>query len=97
MKDKGAVAKLYRLERWLYCHKFKIMANIIYIGIQVLFSCVIPPTCKIGDDFFIGANAVIVGKVNIGNNVKIGALTFVNFDIEYNCTVVGYKGKKWGN
>lgn len=136
MKDKGAVAKLYRLERWLYCHKLKIMANIIYREIQILFSCVIPPTCKIGeglhiahgigivlhhnieigerctiyqnvtigggdnikigDDFYIGANAVIVGKVNIGNNVKIGALTFVNFDVKDNCTVVGCKGKQIG-
>ena len=45
----------------------------------------------IGDDVFIGAGAVIIGKVIIGNNVKIGAGAIVVDDIPDNCTVVGPK------
>ncbi|MGI6316418.1 MAG: serine acetyltransferase [Christensenellales bacterium] len=42
----------------------------------------------IGDDCFIGAGAVIVGDIRIGNNVKIGAGTVVSTDIADGCTVV---------
>jgi len=43
----------------------------------------------IGDNCFIGAGAVIIGGVTIGNNVKIGANSVVTKDIPDNCTVVG--------
>ena len=46
----------------------------------------------IGNNVFIGSGSKIVGKCKIGNNVKIGALTFVNFDVHDNATVIGYKG-----
>lgn len=42
----------------------------------------------IGDGCFIGAGAVIVGDIRIGNNVKIGAGAVVNTDIAEGCTVV---------
>ncbi len=42
----------------------------------------------IGDDCLIGAGAVIVGDVKIGNHVKIGAGAVVNVDIPDGCTVV---------
>jgi len=42
----------------------------------------------IGNNVFIGPGAVIVGKVKIGNNVTLGANTFVNFDVPDNTTVV---------
>jgi len=45
----------------------------------------------IGDNFFIGANSVIIGDVRIGNNVNIGAGTTVVNDIDDNCTVVSQK------
>ncbi len=41
----------------------------------------------------IGAGAVILGEVNIGDNVKIGANAVVLKDIPDNCTVVGVSGK----
>jgi serine O-acetyltransferase len=42
----------------------------------------------IGNNVFNGPGAVIVGKVKIGNNVTLGANTFVNFDVPDNTTVV---------
>ena len=47
----------------------------------------------LGDGVEVGAGAVIVGKVHIGNNVKIGALAFVNRDLPDNCTAVGVPAK----
>lgn len=46
----------------------------------------------IGDNVYIGANSVILcGEIKIGNNVKIGAMSFVNKDIPDNCTVYTQK------
>lgn len=43
----------------------------------------------IGDSVYIGANAVVVGKVNIGNNVLIAPNSFVNVDVLPNSIVLG--------
>ncbi|KAB1067040.1 serine acetyltransferase [Tamlana haliotis] len=43
----------------------------------------------IGDNVYMGANAVIVGKIKIGNNCVIGANSLVNMNIEDNKTVLG--------
>jgi serine acetyltransferase len=43
----------------------------------------------LGDYVEIGSNSVIIGNINIGNHVKIGALTLVNKDVGENATVVG--------
>lgn len=43
---------------------------------------------NIGDDCYIGAGAKIIGNINIGNNVRIGANCVVVEDIPDNCTVV---------
>lgn len=42
----------------------------------------------IGNDCLIGAGAVLVGDIRIGDRVKIGAGTVVNTDIPDGCTVV---------
>ncbi len=44
---------------------------------------------SIGNNVWIGANAVIVGKITIGNNVLIAPLTYVNTDIPENSIVIG--------
>lgn len=44
---------------------------------------------NIGDEVWIGTNAVIVGKVNIGNNVLIAPNSYINFDIPDNSIVIG--------
>jgi serine O-acetyltransferase len=43
----------------------------------------------IGDKVYIGAGAVVCGKINIGNNVLIGACSLVNRDLPDNSVVVG--------
>ena len=47
----------------------------------------------IGDNVYIGPGAKIVGAVNIGNNVAIGANCVVTKDIPDNAVVVGIPGK----
>ena len=42
----------------------------------------------IGDNCVIGAGAIIIGGIKIGNNVHIGAGCIVHRDIPDNCTVV---------
>ena len=47
----------------------------------------------IGDNVYIGPGAKIIGKVNIGNNVAIGANCVVTKDIPDNSVVVGIPGR----
>ncbi len=47
----------------------------------------------IGDNVSIGSGAVVVGSIRIGNNVKIGANSYVDFDVPSDSTVYGYKGQ----
>lgn len=43
----------------------------------------------IGDEVWIGPNAVIVGNIIIGNNVLIAPNAYVNFDVPPNSVVIG--------
>ncbi|WP_316746880.1 serine acetyltransferase [Pedobacter gandavensis] len=45
----------------------------------------------IGDNVWIGANAVIVGAIRIGNEVLIAPNSFVNFDVPTNSLVISSK------
>ena len=47
----------------------------------------------IGNRVWIGANAVVVGGITIGNDVLIAPLSFVNFDIPDNAVVAGNPAK----
>jgi serine O-acetyltransferase len=46
----------------------------------------------LGDNVWIGTGAVIVGKINIGNNVLIAPNSFVNFDVPDNSLIIGNPG-----
>ncbi|HKN05548.1 MAG TPA: serine acetyltransferase [Buttiauxella sp.] len=47
---------------------------------------------QLGDNVDIGANSCIIGSdLKIGNNVVIGAMSFINKDIPDNCTVYTQK------
>ena len=48
---------------------------------------------SIGDNVLMGANSIIVGGVNVGNNVHIAPGAFVNFDVPENSIVIGNPGK----
>ena len=47
----------------------------------------------IGNNVWIGTNAVIVGKITIGDNVLIAPNAFVNFSVPSNSIVIGNPGK----
>lgn len=47
----------------------------------------------IGNRVLIGPNSVLTGKINIGDDVLIGPLTFVNFDIPDKAVVLGNPAK----
>lgn len=47
----------------------------------------------IGDNVCMNANAIIIGKCRIGNNVLIAPGAFVNFDVPDNSIVIGNPGK----
>ena len=42
---------------------------------------------------WIGTNAVVVGKINVGKDVMIAPLTFVNFDVPDHSIVIGNPAK----
>lgn len=44
---------------------------------------------QIGENCYIGAKAIIIGDINIGNNVKIGAGAVVTKNVPDNATAVG--------
>ena len=47
----------------------------------------------LGNDVVVGSGAKILGPVNIGNNVRVGANSVVINDVPANCVVVGVPGK----
>ena len=47
----------------------------------------------IGNEVWIGTNAVVVGKIKIGNDVLIAPNSYVNFDVPDHSIVIGNPGK----
>lgn len=47
----------------------------------------------IGNEVWIGANSVLVGKITVGNNVLIAPLSYINFDVPDNAIIIGNPGK----
>lgn len=52
---------------------------------------------KIGDEVWIGPNAVLVGNITIGNNVLVAPNAYVNFDVPNNSVVAGNPAKIYPN
>lgn len=50
-------------------------------------------TPTIGNNCWIGTNAVIVGNIKIGTDVLIAPLNFVNFDVPDHSIVIGNPAK----
>lgn len=51
----------------------------------------------IGNRVWIGANAVVVGNIKIGDDVLIAPLSYVNFDVPSGSVVLGNPGKIVGD
>jgi len=47
----------------------------------------------LGKNVVVGSNASVLGAINIGDNVRIGASSVVIKDVADNCTVVGIPGR----
>lgn len=47
---------------------------------------------RIGNEVWMGTNSIMVGNINIGNNVLIGPGAYVNFDVPDNSVVLGNPG-----
>lgn len=50
-------------------------------------------TPTLGNNVWVGGNAVIVGDVHIGNDVLVAPLSFVNFDVPDHSIVIGNPGR----
>ncbi len=50
-------------------------------------------TPVLGDDVWVGTNAVVVGNIKIGNDVLIAPNAYVNFDVPSHSIVLGNPGK----
>jgi len=48
---------------------------------------------RIGDNVFLGTNSIVVGKVQIGNDVLIAPGAYVNFDVPDHSIVIGNPGR----
>ncbi|MFC5271569.1 serine acetyltransferase [Adhaeribacter terreus] len=48
---------------------------------------------KLGNQIWIGANAIIIGNITIGNNVLIAPGSYINFNVPDNSIVLGNPGK----
>lgn len=132
-KDRPSIAiKFYRIERFFYLHKMRLIAQFVYHMMQLVLGCTIPysadlgggvniahfhgivihhkssigentviyqnvtlggrngkPGPRVGKNCVIGAGACILGDIEIGNNVNIGANAVVLENIPDNCTAVG--------
>ena len=51
----------------------------------------------ISDNVFIGINATVVGKINIGKDVLIAPNAYVNFDVPSHSIVIGNPGNIYPN
>lgn len=47
----------------------------------------------LGDSVFVGVNAVVVGKIHIGDDVLIAPGAYVNFDVPSHSIVLGNPGR----
>lgn len=52
---------------------------------------------NIGDNVYIGANAVIAGKISIGNNALIGGCSLITSDVEEESIMLGVPAIKISN
>lgn len=84
--DKESIAiKFYRLERWCYVHKMKILAKMIYHLMQMLLSCTIPYSAILEK----GVNIAHFHGIVIHQKSKIGEGTL----IYQNVCIGGRNGK----
>lgn len=73
LNKESIVMKFYRKEHWLWNNNYRFLAKVIWRLIYILFSCHIPPTCKLGEGVNIAHGLGIV----IHQNSIIGKGTMI--------------------
>lgn len=73
LEKDSVVIKFYNLERFLWVHKLRFLAKIVWRMIYILFSCQIPPTAELEKGVNIAHGVGIV----IHQNSKIGKGTII--------------------
>ena len=65
--------KFYRIERWLFLHKFNLLARLVNRFIYLQFNCVIPYSTEIEDEVEIvhGVGIVLHQNSKIGRGTRI--------------------------
>lgn len=74
MKDKEGIAmSYYRIERWLYLHGCKRLANILYHLMQIVLGCTIPPLVDLEKGVIIAHfhSIVMAQSVHVGTGTII--------------------------
>lgn len=84
-EKKGIAMSFYRVERWLFLHGMKRLANIWFHFMQLLLGCTIPPSCDLEEGVIIAHFHGIV----FNHILHVGAGT----KIYQNVTLGGAKGK----
>lgn len=49
---------------------------------------------KIKDNVYLGTGCKLIGKIEVGDNVVVGANSVITKNVESNCTIVGIPGRK---
>lgn len=104
-KNKESIAiKFYRISRWFYFHKMKLLAHIIYHLMQITLGCTIPYSAELEEgviiahfhgivihqDSKIGEKTIIYQNVCIGGrNGKTGAIIGKNCLLGAGCCILG--------
>jgi len=76
------------VSRYATIGKNAIIFQQVTIGSNILQDSQRMGAPTVGDNVLIGAGAKIIGKINIGNNCRIGANAVVTTDVPDNCVVV---------
>lgn len=81
--------RLYRLAR-KYGLEISTSAKIgkgLYLGHP--YNITVASEAELGNNVYVGINAVVVGNIKIGNDVLIAPNSYVNFDVPDHSTVIG--------
>lgn len=78
---------------WVTTHPFAYDKKYGFVSETQFEIAATAPKCTIGNDVWIGANAIILAGVKIGDGAIIGANSFVNKDVEDYSIVTGTPAK----
>ena len=85
MENQGIAIKMYRIERWLYLHKMRLCAAMVFRFMQLILGCTIPFSC----DIRAGVQIAHYHGVVFVHHLTIGEGSIIYQHV----TLGGYKGQ----